>query len=158
MANSKSIKRTKWLDFTVLVAGGLAILIAVALFLGHKGSVNPGEAPAAVTEPSSDVSTDYSSTPSDQVHYEVTGDVTTTADITYATPTGTSQEQGAELPLTDDYGETGITYSYTDGQFIYISAQNDEEYGSVTCKIFVDGNLVSSNTADGAYAIATCNG
>jgi hypothetical protein len=41
---------------------------------------------------------------------------------------------------------------------MYVSGQNATEYGTVTCRIKVDGNVVSQNTSSGAYSIATCSG
>jgi hypothetical protein len=44
------------------------------------------------------------------------------------------------------------------GDFVYFSAQNTSEYGTLTCTIKVGGVPISENTATGAYAIATCEG
>ncbi len=46
----------------------------------------------------------------------------------------------------------------TSGQFFYISAQNHEDKGTVTCTVEVDGQVVSINTSSGAYVIASCSG
>ena len=51
-----------------------------------------------------------------------------------------------------------MTHEFGPGEFVYISAQNEGEYGSVTCRITVDGVVVSENTSSGAYGIATCEG
>lgn len=37
-------------------------------------------------------------------------------------------------------------------------AQNKGEYRSVTCRITVDGIVISENTSSGEYGIATCKG
>lgn len=44
------------------------------------------------------------------------------------------------------------------GQFLYMSAQKDDNYGTVTCRIYVDEVLISKNSSSGDYAIATCTG
>lgn len=92
------------------------------------------------------------------VHYEVTGDGSGSASITAQTPTGTSQST-TDLPLTNKSGTEGLIFSgFSHGDFLYISAQNQDEYGSVTCRIKVGDTVVSENTANGAYQIATCEG
>lgn len=142
-----------WVNLGGALIGALVIMMVIGAIMARL-QTGPDASPPDDAVPAAD----YSSTPPEEVRYEVTGSVTKTADITYATATGTSQQSDADLPLTDDYGNTGLTFPYAAGQFVYILAQNDEEYGSVTCSIYVDGDLVSSNTADGAYAIATCEG
>lgn len=79
-------------------------------------------------------------------------------DITYATPTGTGQQSDVNIPLRRKTGERGIQFTMSKGDHVYISVQNGEESGSVTCIIEVDGIAVAENTSSGAYAIATCNG
>lgn len=52
------IKRNGWLDFTVLVAGGLAIMIVLAIFLSRPGHSSRAAAPppAPSASPSADAS------------------------------------------------------------------------------------------------------
>ena len=91
-----------------------------------------------------------------QVKYEVEG-TASSVDITIETPSGTSQGSDKSVPLRTDAGN-GITLSFPRGSFVYISAQNQGEDGTVTCRITVDGEVVSENTSSGAYSIATCDG
>lgn len=49
------------------------------------------------------------------------------------------------------------TYTMKPGNFLYISAQNQDEYGSIICEIWVDGKKVKTSTSNGAYVIATCS-
>ena len=42
-----------------------------------------------------------------------------------------------------------------DGRFLYVSAQNQNNSGSVTTKIYVDGKQKKESTSSGAYVIAT---
>ena len=90
------------------------------------------------------------------VTYDLTGSAES-ADITYATPSGTAQQQGVDVPLTmEDTGERGLSFDTFGGTaFLYISAQNTGS-GYLTCTIAVDGTVVATNTASGEYAIATC--
>jgi hypothetical protein len=41
---------------------------------------------------------------------------------------------------------------------VYLSVQNQNAAGSVTCRILLDGMVVSENTSTGGYVIATCQG
>jgi len=93
------------------------------------------------------------------VRYLVRGSART-ADITYATSNGgTAQQNGVDVPLSRETdGAEGITYTMTEGAFVYISAQNGGEYGTIQCLIQVDGTVVLQNQSSGAYAIATCSG
>jgi hypothetical protein len=72
------------------------------------------------------------------------------ADVTFQTPSGITQQQAVTLPWTDI--ETMGT-----GDVPIISAQ-DTGGGYVVCVITVDGVEVASNTGSGLYAIASCNG
>jgi hypothetical protein len=55
---------------------------------------------------------------------------TSSADITIEIPTGTSQQQGIDVPLYSKDGYTGLRMTgFSPGAFLYISAQNNKEYG-----------------------------
>ena len=88
--------------------------------------------------------------------YEVVYNVTGTAESVSVTfenyGGGTSQWDTAYLPW--DYP----IYGMQNGDFVYISAQNNGEYGSVTSRIYVDGELFKTTTSYGAYVIATASG
>lgn len=90
------------------------------------------------------------------VVYEVEGTADSVS-ITIQTPSGSSQAANRAVPLTSD-GSPGIEIAgFTAGDFVYLSAQNEGEYGTVTCRISVDGDVVSEVTSTGAYTIATCD-
>lgn len=94
------------------------------------------------------------------VTYKVEG-TTKQASITYENANGdTSQQSDIDVPLTRkiDHTEGLVLSGMKKGAFLYISAQNSEEYGSVTCIIEVDGVRVKENTSRGGYTIATCSG
>jgi hypothetical protein len=42
--------------------------------------------------------------------------------------------------------------------FVYISAQNQADYGDVTCTITAGFGILQTATSSGAYVIATCSG
>lgn len=74
----------------------------------------------------------------------------------------------ASLTLTNASGNTeqveSVTIPYQRtltipcGDFVYISAQNNGESGSVTCRITSDGASIETAESSGAYVIATCSG
>ena len=84
------------------------------------------------------------------VTYEVTG-TASSASMTYETPGGTSQQSDMSLPWSH-------TFSAEEGQFLYISAQNQDRAGTVTAAIKVDGVIAKSSTSSGAYVIASTSG
>lgn len=83
--------------------------------------------------------------------YEITGSAKS-ADVTLSNSTGG----------TEQFGNVTIPWSYTDksfsGRFLYISAQNKGEYGTVTVSIYMDGQLFKTSTSSGEYVIASASG
>jgi hypothetical protein len=75
-----------------------------------------------------------------------------TADITYENSTGGTEQNTVTIPWTSP------SWEVHDGDFLYISAQNNDELGSVTCEIRIDGIMVKQSKSEGAYVIATCSG
>ena len=55
---------------------------------------------------------------------------------------------------------TDPTYEswFARGEFVYFTAQNQNDSGDVTCTVTSNGRTVSRNTSSGAYVIATCSG
>src|SRR5215207_94538 len=100
--------------------------------------------------------------PSDEsltsVWYEVDGDSGKTR-VTIETGTETRQSTVA-LPMKDDANAKGVLVTAEPGTLVYLSAQNQDglKSGKITCRITVDGDVISEETAVGAYAIATCKG
>jgi hypothetical protein len=81
------------------------------------------------------------------------------ADITMQVPGGgTSQQSGVDLPMMRDGGGPMNFDNVAVGTFVYISAQNNQEYGDISCAIKVDGKIIQTITSSGAYVIATCSG
>jgi hypothetical protein len=95
--------------------------------------------------------------PKGLVLYEAEGSSTSSGDIDVRTPTG-SRQISADLPLGTTDGRTGLTMRFKPGSLVYMSVQNNEDHGMVTCRITVDGRVISENTASGGFMIATCNG
>lgn len=101
------------------------------------------------------------------VTYKVEG-TTNMASITYSNSQGdTSQQSDIDVPIrrkdtstwSQSDGGYGIRLNGMEsGDFLYISAQNSKDSGSITCIIEVDGIVVKTNTSRGGYTIATCSG
>lgn len=75
--------------------------------------------------------------------------------VTYRTPTGTVQGDISEVMRNED-GQAGVFVGTLRNP--YLSVQNRSgRSGPVTCRISVDGVVVSENTSHGRHVIATCN-
>lgn len=94
-----------------------------------------------------------------EVVMEVTGSLTDGADLTIAVGDLNSQQANSAVPVTTKGGKRGLHYTARSGDFLYISAQRDEDNsGSIRCSIKVDGVIVAENESRGPYTIATCSG
>jgi hypothetical protein len=72
---------------------------------------------------------------------------------------GGTRQGETNLPMKNRDGATGLTFTgFKSGDFVYLSIQNADAAGSVTCRIVVDGVMISENTSDGGYVIASCKG
>lgn len=76
-------------------------------------------------------------------------------DIHYTNPFG-GTSQSYKSGSQDVWEKTYL--SFQSGDWLYISAQIDNDLGSVTAKIYVNGNLFDSSYSSGAYAIASASG
>ncbi len=85
------------------------------------------------------------------VKYEATG-TTASVNITIENEQG-GTSQYADINPTWDY-----SFTRSAGEFVYISAQNQTEYGSVTVTIYVDGDVWKTSSSNGAYVIASASG
>jgi hypothetical protein len=85
------------------------------------------------------------------VAYEITGTASSVS-VTLSDPTGdTKQYNDVSVPHT-------YSYSSFPGNFLYISAENQGDYGSVTVTIYVDGKIYKTSTSSDASPIATASG
>ena len=84
------------------------------------------------------------------VEYKVSGSANS-ASITYSNAQGGTEQQKINLPWSK-------SFTVTSGSFLYISAQNEGDSGSVTCQILVNGSVYKTSTSSGAYVIADCSG
>lgn len=140
-----------------LAAGSVAAVIAVAGAVVAFAVIATGASQPSHPTAASSESSNVSSGSAREVVYEVEG-TAEAIDITYETPSGTAQQSGLKVPLSRNGGsERGISLTMSRGDFVYISAQNKGPSGTVTCKISVDGVVISKVTSTGAYTIAQCS-
>ena len=81
-----------------------------------------------------------------KVTYRVDG--TGRASLTYSNATGGTEQREVTLPWTQ-------TFDGSPGEFLYLSAQNEEEYGGVVASISINGRVVKDATSSGGFTIAT---
>src|SRR5215813_8286631 len=82
----------------------------------------------------------FDSTPH-TVTYRVEGTGTTSASVTYSNQGGdTAQKNVVRLPWSE-------SFEARTGAFLYISAQNKQDYGSITAIIVIDGRISKVTTS-----------
>ncbi len=86
-----------------------------------------------------------------EVVYKITGTADSVSVTLSNASGGTEQYGNVYLPKEYRY------YSF-DSWFLYISAQNNGETGTVIVSIYVDGILYKTSTSSGAYVIANASG
>ncbi|CAL9378512.1 hypothetical protein SUDANB95_01008 [Actinosynnema sp. ALI-1.44] len=86
-----------------------------------------------------------------KVDYEVTGDATD-VEILYGEVLDPKSETVPALPWSKQVENKGVFKGGT------LTVTAGEDGGTVTCKITVDGAVVSTKTASGAFATAACTG
>lgn len=125
------------------VAAGVLVILGIAAFIYSQSYWTnrvDSEAQQAVDTGESAAPTSHA------VTYAVAG-TTSSASMTYQTPDGSAQEAGVSVPWSH-------SFTATEGQFLYISAQNQNDYGTVAVSIKVDGTEVKHSVSSGAYVIA----
>jgi hypothetical protein len=117
-------------------------VLGTAILGGGSSTPRLNNAPIAPAAPRTNV-----------VIYNVDGlDGAARASLTYTNEQGgTQQEDNVALPWRK-------ALSVPRGQFVYVSAQNQDGYGGVSCDIRVDTQLFKHSESRGAYVIASCSG
>ncbi|CDZ90785.1 MmpS family transport accessory protein [Rhodococcus ruber] len=86
------------------------------------------------------------------VTYQVEG-TGTGASVTYSgRDMNMAQETDVTLPWTKDVTIDGL------GKFVSLTVTNNEDGGSITCRILADDAVVSEQTSSGPFASANCTG
>ncbi len=159
---SASRRRTLTIAAAAVV---VSVLFAVPAWLVHRHSAS-GAGAAGRTSPAApstgtgtarpsarpSPSTGQSLQPTTRtVTYKIGGSADSTS-ITYSTPSGQEQANGAGVPWRKSFKarERGFDRS------LFVAAQNQGGGGTITCEIDVDGVKVKSARSTGAYATATC--
>jgi hypothetical protein len=139
-------KTHKFRNFVVLPI--LAVIALVVIIAASSGGGSSAPATAPGNGPAAPAGTSNGTV----VLYEVTG--AGTGSITYVTDGNMSMAQDTEASLP---WSTEVTM---DSGFapVSLSVQHMSGSGPVTCKITVDGEVVSENHANGEFAIASCSG
>lgn len=85
-----------------------------------------------------------------QVTYSVAGGGNKRASVTYTNAQGGTQQEEIRLPWSK-------SFTVRSGEFLYISAQNADDYGLVYVSISVNGRVVKDSQSNGGYVIATAD-
>jgi hypothetical protein len=87
----------------------------------------------------------------DQIEYIVSGTCGISNIITIENSSGgTSQFSDVALPWSYEW-----EMYYSNDDFLYVSAQNGTDSGSIIVQILINGSVVETSTSSGAYVIAT---
>lgn len=82
--------------------------------------------------------------------YEVTGS-TDSASLTYRNASGGTDQMEVSLPWSK-------TFEAAPGAFLYLSAQNQNDYGALRVQVKVDGIVAQEGETNAEYGIATASG
>lgn len=129
-------------DWTRIVS--ITFLAALSVFIAYALIVSYHSTPSYRITQSNSYRADNHS-----VMYKVTG--SHGLSITYA-------NQGGDTAQTKTYKQKwDYSFRAKSGQFLYVSAQNEGDSGSVECEITVDGYTVKHTESQGGYVIASCS-
>jgi hypothetical protein len=118
-----------------LFIAALAVFVLVGIY---SFTFPTGDSPAKL--PSTPISRD--------IRLSVTG--TTSTSMTYNNGTEQTQENSQPTPWIKEYTTKSILP-------VVLLAQNQARGGNtITCAIYVNGKMVTSNTSTGPYAVVTC--
>jgi hypothetical protein len=120
----------------VLIAAAICVMVAV----GSSGSTG-----SSISNP---LSAPFS-TASYKVTYRITGS-SGKASLTYQNQDGGTEQTTVATPWDKSFTAKA-------GDFLYISAQNERDYGGVKCEILIDGKRIKTAESSGAYVIASCS-
>jgi len=140
-----------------LIIGFVALLVAIVLAIVYTFVFFGNLATSIGNGSSSSSSGIDGSTREISLIYQVdgTGSDVTVSYTTYVDDiTATKQQTGQSLPFEEEFtvgtGGAATYNSYT------LTATNGADGGDVTCRILLDGTVVTEQTSTGAYATASC--
>ena len=133
-------KGTNW---GCILAAIVAGILLVVWLLSQLSSPEPSSSPYR-TRPTSAPS-------SYLVKYRVQG-TGQQADVTYENEQGGTEQRDIPIPWVH-------TLTMKSGSFVYLATQShDDATRTITCEIWVDGELYKTSSSSGKYVIATCSG
>lgn len=131
-----------------IIAGAAVVVFILVATLSHGSSPAPSPAasgaPAGTTAPAAQASTAAAAAAGSTVTYVVSG---APADVTYG-PAGSDLSGSVPMSKTAKIPSSAPAYYSIDAQL--------NGSGTVSCKIEVNGKVVSQATATGSYNIASC--
>jgi hypothetical protein len=87
------------------------------------------------------------------------GGTATTASLTLTNETDGTEQVTTGVPVMNKTGTDGLHLGRLPcGTFVYISAQNQDTPGTISCEITADGVTIEQAESSGAYVIASCSG
>ena len=132
------------------VAWAFVILLAVFSFAGAKRDVGGMKFSSSTASTATTTTASSTQKSTYKVTYRVSGS-TSSASLTYQNATGGTDQKDVSVPWEE-------SFSAAPGTFLYLSAQNQSEYGALKAEILLDGVAVQSGEADTAYGIASASG
>jgi hypothetical protein len=134
------------------------LILAALLLAGCSSAEERAAAEASESAASAKRVAELTADLAPKIRYEVTTGTASSASVTMETPDG-SRTQDVDVPMTSKAGNAYLEFTFVAGDFVYVSAQNGGESGTVSCRITNgDGEVIASNEASGGFAIATCTG
>lgn len=146
-----------WVAAAVVLV--LAVVAIVATSSGEEDDQGTSATPYAATQPQRDRDRP-AVTSCRTVIYYVEG-TARSATVTIENDTGgTDQRDNLTVPVASEKtGIHGINAGCFDpGDFVYVSAQNEDDTGDISCRIEADGIVVASSSSSASYGIASCDG
>lgn len=128
-------------NFIILVGIALAIAFFCQVATWLSSDDDEVSRPRATTRPQTVT-----------VEYRITGNGNG-ASVTYENEGGNTEQKNVSVPWTQRY--TNVPR----GQFVYISAQSNDDTGrQIKCEIVVNGVVIEEAQSSGRYVIASCSG
>ena len=136
---------------STLIAAGAAAAIALTGCVPVDNSADPNiTTPAAGAPGTAKAKAKAKPKTTQTITYRIGGSATK-ALITYTTPSGQEQQNGASVPWKRSFKVKKDAFN-----MLTVTAQNSGG-GTITCEIDVDGVKVKAAKSSGAYAIASCD-
>lgn len=140
--------------FAALIVGG--VIVGGLVIVGQFSEDDSGRRVSSSSRPTATrIRSAATSTPSGyQVEYIVTHSLNGEISLTYENDSGGTEQ----IDTVATSGEWSRSYRMDIGDFVYLSVQNGEDRGTVTCEIRINNRSWKKSTSSGSYVIASCSG